>query len=126
MRLTVSRRVAGEAKCTATYVKFLEDLSRYGSQESQSCRIRILQAGFLDYRMIRMNLNIPAPGDAWHAELAATQLCDALREGLGADPRSLSGRLAVIVDAAGDGGQATAGLRGCGYTVTMIDGDTIS
>ncbi len=125
MRLTVSRRIAGEAKCIASYVKFVEDLSRYGSEEGQPCRIRILQAGFLDYRMVRMNLDIPSAGDAWHAELAATQLCDALREGLGVDPHSLSGRLAVTVDAAGDGGQAAAGLRGCGYTVT-VERETIS
>ena len=98
MMLTVSRRVAGEAKCTATYVKFLEDLSRYGSQINQPRGLRILQAGFLDYRMVRMDLDVPPAGDAWHAELAAAQLCDALREGLGVDPRSLSGRLAVLVD----------------------------
>jgi hypothetical protein len=138
MRLTVSRRVAGEAKCTATYVKFLEDLSRYGSRISQPRGIRILQAGFLDYRMIRMNLDVPPAGDAWHAELAATQLCDALREGLGVDPRSLSGRLAVLVDLAEDGSQISgeqqtsgeqrtvASLRESGYTVTIHDGEAIS
>jgi hypothetical protein len=132
MRLTVSRRVAGEAKCAATYVKFVEDLSRYGSRISQPGRIRILQAGFLDYRMIQMNLDVPPAGDAWHAELAAAQLCDALREGLGVDPRSLSGRLAVLVDLAEDGGQAPGGqqtmasLRGSGYTVTIHDGEAIS
>jgi hypothetical protein len=128
MRLTVSRRVAGEAKCAATYIKFLEDLSRAGSRTSPPRRIRILQAGFLDYRMIRLNLDVPPPGDAWHAELAATQLRDELREGLGVDPRMLSGRLAVLVDLAEDGEEASGreetmvNLRGCGYTVTIDNG----
>lgn len=132
MRLTVSRRVAGEAKCTATYVTFLEDLSRYGSRMSQPRSIRILQAGFLDYRMIRMSIDVPPAGDAWHAELAAAQLRDALREGLGVDPRMLSGRLAVLVDLAEDGSQGSGGqqtmasLRGSGYTVTIHDQDAIS
>ena len=129
MRLTVARRVAGEAKCTATYVKLLEDLSRHGHLASGvpgKPSSRILAAGFLDYRMIRMSLDMPLPGDAWHAELAAAQLCDALRDGLGADPRMLSGRLAVLVDLAGDGEQAAASLRGSGYTVTMNNADIIS
>ena len=63
MRLTVSRRVAGEAKCAATYIKLLEDLSRYGGRTSQTQRIRILEAGFLDYRMIWLNLDVPPAGD---------------------------------------------------------------
>lgn len=126
MRLTVSRRVAGEAKCTATYIKFLEDLSHYGGQTGRTQRIRILRAGFLDYRMIRLDLDIPPAGDAWHAELAATQLCDALRDGLGVDPRMLSGRLAVLVDLADDGKEAMVSLRGSGYTVTEENEEAIS
>jgi hypothetical protein len=124
--MTVSRRVAGEAKCAATYVKFLEDLACHGSRMSGTRRIRILEAGFLDYRMVGLNLDVPPAGDELHAELAAAQLRDALRDGLGVDPRMISGRLAVIVDAAGDGEQAMASLRGCGYTVTMDDGEAIS
>lgn len=130
MRLTVSRRVAGEAKCTATYVKLVEDLSRYASRISPPRKIRIVQAGFLDYHMIGLNLDVPPAGDAWHAELAATQLRDALREGLGVDPRMLSGRLAVQVDVADDG-KAISGarepitsLRGSGYTVTADNEQT--
>lgn len=129
MRLTVARRVAGEAKCTATYVKLLEDLSSHGQLAPGvpgKPGIRILEVGFLDYRMIRMSLDVPPPGDAWHAELAAAQLCDALRAGLGVDPRMLSGRLAVLVDLAGDGEQAAASLRRSGYTVTIDNADIIS
>lgn len=132
MRLTVSRRVAGEAKCTATYVKLLEDLSRLGRPggpaDGRRPGIRIVRAGFLDYRMIRMNLEVPPAGDAWHAELAAIQLCDALRDGLGVDPRMLSGRLAVQVDLAGEGekGEGTVvSLRSSGYTVTIDNGEII-
>jgi hypothetical protein len=126
MRLTVSRRVAGEAKCAATYIKFLEDMSCYGSRISRTRSIRILEAGFLDYRMIRLNLDVPPAGDKLHTELAAMQLCDALRDGLGVDPRMLSGRLAVLVDLAEDGEETMASLRGSGYTVTVNDGDAIS
>jgi hypothetical protein len=126
MRLTVSRRVAGEAKCAATYIKLLEDLSRYGGRTGRTQSIRILEAGFLDYRMIRLNLGVPPAGDELHTELAATQLRAALRDGLGADPRMLSGRLAVLVDLAEDGEQTTAGLRGSGYTVTVNDAEVIS
>jgi hypothetical protein len=126
MRLTVARRVAGEAKCTATYVKLLEDLSRHGHQAPGVPDIRILQAGFLDYRMIRLSLDVPPQGDTWHAELAAARLFDALRDGLGVDPRMLSGRLAVLVDLAGDGGEAAVGLRGSGYTVTVDNAEVIS
>ena len=136
MRLTVSRRVAGEAKCMATYVKVVEDLSRHGhltrrtgTPGSRPWGIRILRAGFLDYRMIPLDLDVPPPGDAWHAELAATQLCDALRDGLGVDPRMLSGRLAVQVDLAGDGeeGNGTVvSLRSSGYTVTIDNGEISS
>lgn len=125
MRLTVSRRVAGEAKCAATYIKLLEDLSRCGGRTSRTQSIRILEAGFLDYRMIRLNLDVPV-GDELHTELAATQLCDALRDGLGVDPRMLSGRLAVLVDLAEDGEETTASLRGSGYTVTVNDAEVIS
>jgi hypothetical protein len=123
MRLTVARRLAGEAKCTATYVKLLEDLSR---QARGAPGARILQAGFLDYRMIRLSLDVPPPGDVWQAELAAAQLFDALRDGLGVDPRMLSGRLAVLVDLAGDGGEAAVSLRSLGYTVTTDNAANIS
>jgi hypothetical protein len=129
MRLTVSRRVAGEAKCAATYIKLLEDLSRYGGRTGRTGRtqsIRILEAGFLDYRMIRLNLDVSPAGDELHTELAATQLCDALRDGLGVDPRTLSGRLAILVDLAEDGEETIASLRGSGYTVTVNDGEVIS
>jgi hypothetical protein len=126
MRLTVSRRVAGEAKCAATYIKLLEDLSRYGGRTRQTQSIRILEAGFLDYRMIRLNLDVPPAGDELHTELTATQLRDAMRDGLGVDPRMLSGRLAVLVDLAEGGEETTASLRGSGYTVTVNDGEVIS
>ena len=126
MRITVSRRVAGEAKCGATYIKFVEDLGRWGDTMSRTQGIRILAAGFLDYRMVPLNLYVPPPSDEWHAELVAAQLRDALRDGLGVDPRSLSGRLAILVEAAGDGEATMAVLRGCGYTVTMNNGEAVS
>ncbi len=126
MRLTVSRRVAGEAKCAATYIKLLEDLSRYGGRTSRTQSIRILKAGFLDYRMIELNLDVPPSGHELHTELAATRLRDGLRDGLGVDPWMLSGRLAVLVDLAEDGEETTASLRGSGYTVTVNDGEVIS
>jgi hypothetical protein len=121
MRLRVARRVAGEGKCTATYVKFLEDLSCSGGEASRRGRIRILEAGFLDYRMVRLSLDVPSAGDKLHTDLTSAELCAALRDGLGVDPRMLSGRLAVLVDLEDDGGQTIAGLRDRGYTVT-IDG----
>jgi hypothetical protein len=126
MRLRVARRVAGEAKCTATYVKLLEDLGRHGSRTSRVQRIRILEAGFLDYRMVRLSLDVPPAGEALHAELAAAELRAALRDGLGVDPRMLSGRLAVLVDLAEGGEEARAGLRDCGYTVYVADGEAAS
>ena len=126
MRITVSRRVAGEAKCVATYTKFVEDLGRCGDPMSGRQGIRILAAGFLDYRIVPLSLHVPPLGDEWHAELAGAQLRDALRDGLGVDPRSLSGRLAVLVEVAGDGEETMAGLRGCGYMVTTDDREAIS
>jgi hypothetical protein len=119
MRLTVARRVAGEAKCTPTFVKFLEDLSCGGTGAS---RMRIVGAGFLDYRMVGMNLDVPPPGDKLHADLASAELFAALRDGLGADPRMLSGRLAVLVELTDDDAETITGLRDRGYTVT-IDGE---
>jgi hypothetical protein len=126
MRMTVSRRVAGEAKCAATYVKLVEDLGRYDGPVIPAGGSRIVAAGFLDYRMVPLNLDIPPAGDQWHAELTAAQLRDALRDGLGVDPRMLSGRLAVLVEAAGDGEETVASLRECGYTVTMDGGQVTS
>jgi hypothetical protein len=126
MRMTVSRRVAGEAKCAATYVKLVEDLGRYDGPVIPAGGSRIVAAGFLDYRMVPLNLDIPPAGDQWHAELTAAQLRDALRDGLGVDPRMLSRRLAVLVEAAGDGEETVASLRECGYTVTMDGGQVTS
>lgn len=119
MRLTVARRVAGEAKCIPTYVKLLEDLSCAGARAG---RMRILGAGFLDYRMVGMSLDIPPPGDKLHADLTSAELFAALRDGLGADPRMLSGRLAVLVELTDEGAETVTGLRDRGYTVT-IDGE---
>ena len=120
MRMTVARRVAGEGKCTATYVKFLEDLG-CGGQAGRARGIRVLEAGFLDYRMVSMSLDVPPPGDRLHTDLASAELCGALAHGLGVDPRMLSGRLALLVDLEDDGGKTIAGLRDRGYTVT-VDG----
>jgi len=120
MRMTVARRVAGEGKCTATYVKFLEDLG-CGGQAGRARGIRVLEAGFLDYRMVSMSLDVPPPGDKLHTDLASAELCAALADGLGVDPRMLSGRLALLVDLEDDGGKTIAGLRDRGYTVT-VDG----
>lgn len=120
MRLRVARRVAGEGKCIATYVKFLEDLG-CGGQAGRAREIRVLEAGFLDYRMVRVSLGVPSPGDKLHTDLASAELCAALADGLGVDPRMLSGRLALLVDLEDDGGKTIAGLRDRGYTVT-IDG----
>lgn len=120
MRLTVARRVAGEGKCTATYVKFLEDLG-CGGQAGRTRGIRVLEAGFLDYRMVGMSLDVPPPGDRLHTDLASAELCAVLTDGLGVDPRMLSGRLALLVDLEDDGGKTIAGLRDRGYTVT-VDG----
>jgi hypothetical protein len=119
MRLTVARRVAGEAKCIPTYVQLLEDLSGTGARAG---RLRILEAGFLDYRMVGVNLDVPPPGDKLHADLTSAELRAALRDGLGTDPRMLSGRLAVLVELADEGAETIAGLRDRGYTVT-IDGE---
>jgi len=118
MRLRVARRVAGEGKCTATYVKLLEDLSCGGGAGRE---IRILEAGFLDYRMVRLSLGVPPADDRLHTDLASAELFAALADGLGVDPRMLSGRLAVLVELPDDGGRTIAGLRDRGYTVT-IDG----
>jgi hypothetical protein len=104
----------------------VEDLGRHGGRPGPAAGMKILAAGFLDYRVIRLNLDVPPAGDEWHAELVAAQLRDALRDGLGVDPRSLSGRLAVLVEAAGDGEGLAAGLRGCGYTVTTQDREASS
>jgi hypothetical protein len=120
MRLRVARRVAGEGKCIATYAKFLEDLG-CGGQAGRARDIRVLEAGFLDYRMVRVSLGVPPPGDRLHTDLASAELCAALADGLGVDPRMLSGRLALLVDLEDDGGKTIAGLRDRGYTVT-IDG----
>jgi hypothetical protein len=120
MRLRVARRVAGEGKCAATYVKFLEDLG-CGGQAGRARGIRVLEAGFLDYRMVSMSLDVPSPGDKLHTDLASAELCATLADGLGVDPRMLSGRLALLVDLEDDGGETMAGLRDRGYTVT-IDG----
>jgi hypothetical protein len=120
MRLRVARRVAGEGKCAATYVKFLEDLG-CGGQAGRARGIRVLEAGFLDYRIVSMSLDVPSPGDKLHTELASAELCATLADGLGVDPRMLSGRLALLVDLEDDGGETMAGLRDRGYTVT-IDG----
>ena len=120
MRLRVARRVAGEGKCAATYVKFLEDVG-CGGQAGRARGIRVLEAGFLDYRMVSMSLDVPSPGDKLHTDLASAELCATLADGLGVDPRMLSGRLALLVDLEDDGGETMAGLRDRGYTVT-IDG----
>jgi hypothetical protein len=120
MRLRVARRVAGEGKCAATYVKFLEDLG-CGGQAGRARGIRVLEAGFLDYRMVSMSLDVPSPGDKLHTDLASAELCATLADGLGVDPRMLSGRLALLVDLEDDGGETMTGLRYRGYTVT-IDG----
>ena len=120
MRLRVARRVAGEGKCAATYLKFLEDLG-CGGQAGRARGIRVLEAGFLDYRMVSMSLDVPLPRDKLHTDLASAELCATLADGLGVDPRMLSGRLALLVDLEDDGGKTMAGLRDRGYTVT-IDG----
>ena len=125
MRMTVARRVAGEGKCTATYVKFLEDLG-CGGQAGRPRGIRVLEAGFLDYRMVSMSLDVPPPGDKLHTDLASAELCAALADGLGVDPRMLSGRLALLVELEDDGGKTIAGLRDRGYTVTVDGVKTIS
>ena len=110
MRLRVARRVAGEGKCAATYVKFLEDLG-CGGQAGRARGIRVLEAGFLDYRMVSMSLDVPSPRDKLHTDLASAELCATLADGLGVDPRMLSGRLALLVDLEDHGGETMAGLR---------------
>ena len=120
MRLRVARRVAGEGKCAATYVKFLEDLG-CGGQAGRARGIRVLEAGFLDYRMVSMSLDVPSPGDKLHTDLVSAELCATLADGLGVDPRMLSGRLALLVDLEDDGGKNDGWSSRPGYTVT-IDG----
>jgi hypothetical protein len=123
MMLTVARRVAGEAKCIPTYVKLLEDLSCAGARAG---RMRIVAAGFLDYQMVGLDLDVPLSGDKLHADLMSAELFAGLRDGLGTDPRMLSGRLAVLVELADDGAETIAGLRDLGYTVTIDDDKAIS
>jgi hypothetical protein len=123
MRLTVARRVAGEGKCIPTYVKLLEDLSCAGPRAGP---MRIVGAGFLDYRMVGVNLDVPPSGDKLHADLTSAELFAALRDGLGMDPRMLSGRLAVLVELTDDGAETITGLRDRGYTVTTEGEKAIS
>ena len=70
----MARRVAGEGKCTATYVQFLEDLSGGGGEAGRAQGMRILAAGFLDYRMVGMSVGVPPPGDRLHTDLASAEL----------------------------------------------------
>src|SRR5256885_517712 len=62
-----------------------------------------------------------AEGGKLHTDLASAELCAALADGLGVDPRMLAGRLALLLDLEDDSGKTIAGLRDRGYTVT-IDG----
>jgi hypothetical protein len=128
VRLQVGIRVAGHSKSSFTYLQLLEDLVVVSAGPSS-----LLEAGFLDYRMVRVAIDLPQPdlelGDRkLHCELAAAKLWSTMKPGLGADPRQLSGRLAVIVllsvKAGRDATTETAErLRGRGYRVELPDGD---
>ena len=52
--------------------------------------------------MVTMSLDVPPPGDELHTDLASAELCAALADGLGVDPRMLSGRLALVAQLQAD------------------------
>jgi hypothetical protein len=126
LRLQVGIRVAGHSKSSFTYLQLLEDLVDVSAGPSS-----LLEAGFLDYRMVRVAIDLPQPDldlcdRKLHCELAADKLWSTMKPGLGADPRQLSGRLAVIallsVKAGPDPATDTAAqLRRRGYRVELLD-----
>ena len=128
MRLQVGLRVAGHNKSSYTYLQLLEDLVDVSGGPS-----RLLEAGFIDYRWVRVAIELPPPemdlqDRKLHCELAADKLWTAMKAGLGADPRQLSGRLAVVVELAvksepGTGTEAEELLRGRGYRVEVLGGE---
>jgi hypothetical protein len=85
--------------------------------------------GFADYRTFDVAIDLPPPEAASSdkemlCDLAAADLRAALKDGLGVEPRMLSGRLAVVIDVHPDRVQeAAARLGGLGYRVEVLDGE---
>jgi hypothetical protein len=128
MRLRVIVRVAGHTKSSYTYLQLLEDLVEVIGGPSS-----LVEAGFVDYRMIWVAIDLPPSGMdrrdiELFCELAAAELRSALKAGIGIDPRMMSGRLAVVVQRSTEGGpgsneEAAERLRGLGYRVEVLDGE---
>ncbi|HVW31920.1 MAG TPA: hypothetical protein VHL53_05225 [Acidimicrobiia bacterium] len=126
MRLQVCFRVAGHTKSSFTYLQLLCDLV-----DVMAGPAVLLEAGFLDFRdMVPLAIHLPPPemghGDReLHCDLAAVKLRSAIKAGIGIDPRQMSGRLAVVVDADDGGGQtpeeAAGRLRQRGYRVDVLE-----
>jgi hypothetical protein len=113
-RLRVSIRVGGETKGSPTYHKLVEDLIRTGLGGG-----RIVQGGFAGYRIVPLSLSLPSRPLREAGEAVGSELVRQLREGLGVDPRLLSGRLVALIEAPGDGESvppAASALRAEGYS----------
>lgn len=113
MRMQVSIRVAGETKGSPTYARLIEDLIEVGLG-----RGTIVQAGFADYKMVPVSVQLHGQPLAELDEQLGSDLLVQLKQGMGVDPRMLSGRLTVILELAVDEGRAQAAitsLRARGY-----------
>lgn len=126
MRLSVGIRVAGHTKSSYTYLQLLEDLV-----SASSAPATLVEAGFVDYRMIPVDIRLPppemeAPDREMYCEIAALKLRSELHAGIGIDPRKMSGRLAVIArlgspSPPGESEEVADRLRGLGYRVEVLD-----
>jgi hypothetical protein len=126
MKLSVGIRVAGHTKSSYTYLQLLEDLVGVSSGPAA-----LLEAGFVDYRMVPVDIRLPPPemealDRELYCEIAATRLRSELHAGIGIDPRKMSGRLAVVAclgspSRPGHSDDVADRLRGLGYRVEVLD-----
>jgi hypothetical protein len=126
MRLRVGIRVAGHTKSSYTYLQLLEDLVGVSSGPAA-----LLEAGFVDYRMVPVNIKLPPPemealDRELYCEIAAVKLRSELHAGIGVDPRKMSGRLAVVAwlgsaSPPEHSDEVADRLRGLGYRVDVLD-----
>ena len=126
MRLSVGIRVAGHTKSSYTYLQLMEDLVG-----ASSAPATLVEAGFVDYRMIPVDIRLPPPemealDREMYCEIAALKLRSELHAGIGIDPRKMSGRLAVIArlgspSRPGESEEVADRLRGLGYRVEVLD-----